>query len=344
MSEKELEVSASDLQLSGDKLSGIERQLTLASIWNDLSATERVPAATVLRAHFSHALRAVVAAPFTAILTLCVSVTVLLVLVCSVAALESVRGALQQEGKSLQLSLFLNDSASTEQIEELMQRVKANPVVAAQRLQSAEEALLELKQLMGSEQAVLAGLDEHNPLPRSIEITFHPQQGIESIFATFADEYKSDPNLEYVLYNRGILGQLGLALNSLRAFSFIASFILLVLASFIISSAIRLGLYAHREEIEIMRFVGATDRFIEAPYVIEGALQGVVGSLIALMGVGLIGSLARKAFGSDPILSTFVAGFEPLSALWSFGLVLGALVVAALGSLLAVRGFNLVRQ
>ena len=114
--------------------------------------------------------------------------------------------------------------------------------------------------------------------------------------------------------------------------------VLLAVASlFLVGNTIRLSIYARRREVEVMQLVGATDWFIRWPFVIEGMVVGLFGALIAV-GILFLGKVTIV----DPLSDNF-ALVENLNTI-SFGpliaaLVMGAMVVAALGSGVTLRRF-----
>jgi cell division transport system permease protein len=114
--------------------------------------------------------------------------------------------------------------------------------------------------------------------------------------------------------------------------------VLLAVASlFLVGNTIRLSIYARRREVEVMQLVGATDWFIRWPFVIEGLVVGLFGAIIAV-GILFLGKVTIV----DPLSDNFALvenlntiSFVPLVA----ALVMGAMVVAALGSGVTLRRF-----
>jgi cell division transport system permease protein len=114
---------------------------------------------------------------------------------------------------------------------------------------------------------------------------------------------------------------------------------LLLITGFIIANTIRLALYGHRMEIEIMQLVGARRAAIIAPYVIEGLLQGVLGALIAI-GFTFLLFLALQGFlAQADALAAIFPSVEFLAASQLAFIVAAGAVVGMAGSFLAVRRY-----
>jgi cell division transport system permease protein len=105
--------------------------------------------------------------------------------------------------------------------------------------------------------------------------------------AELARAIEAEPGVTAVEYGQAAVERLSAISRALNAGGGMA-FMVIVLATVIITSAtLQLAIYARREEIEIQKLVGATDRFVKAPFLIEGLLQGALGAAVALAGLSL---------------------------------------------------------
>jgi len=124
----------------------------------------------------------------------------------------------------------------------------------------------------------------------------------------------------------------------MRNFGSGALALVLTAALLVVANTIRLAVYARRDEIEIMKLVGATNAYVRTPFLLEGMLQGLAGALLAVVGLEIVQRLviprAAAAF-------SFAAGAAaPHLAVAHFGILAGAgAVVGLLGSYLAVARF-----
>jgi cell division transport system permease protein len=114
---------------------------------------------------------------------------------------------------------------------------------------------------------------------------------------------------------------------------------LFVIAGFIIANTIKLALYNHRMEIEIMQLVGARRGSIYAPYLLEGLVQGVLGASIGTLGVFIVYLVLRSVLSKAEVLSMLVPSFTFIPLTQIAVVVLAGAIVGVGGSYLAVRRY-----
>ena len=203
------------------------------------------------------------------------------------------------------------------------------------RYVSSEEALELLKVELEGHGGLLEGIGA-DPLPASFEITlgegYRTRAGLQGVVNKLqAMVWVEDVQygLDWVEKLTGLLSFIKLA--ALLIGSFLAAAVL-----FIISNTIRLAVFVRGEEVEIMRYLGATDAFIKVPFFLEGVVQGVAGGALALV-VVKAGTYVLAA-GVPPYMSFVVeipfSDWALLAVLMTTGAVLGAA-----GSLLSLGRF-----
>ena len=242
----------------------------------------------------------------------------------------------------VQIYAYLKDSAveeSSQGVRELIATLSQDPRVSGVRFVSRDEAM-RLFTARHTDLAQAAGSLAANPFPASLEIGIRETQG-QKLEQTrrVREVLASSPLVETIQDNqreaRRLLGGLRIA----SAVVLGVGGVLAVASLFIIFNVIRLTVYARRDEIAIMKLVGATARFIRGPFLVEGMLQGLLGALLAL-GVLYAGHLALADYAarSGSSLAALVAGrFLPLAgALLLCG---GGLAIGLVGSALSVRRF-----
>lgn len=203
--------------------------------------------------------------------------------------------------------------------------------------QSAKVAKAEfVKKNPDFEQAVEA-LGE-NPFPASMAIEISAQQRAPKVLTDFAQELRALDGVESVDEGSEWFGRWA-ALMALADWAiWILGFLLGLACVFLISNTIGLVVYSRRDEVEIMSLVGATSHLIRGPFLLEGALHGLLGVLMALMLLHLGFSYLLSYFEAHwqgHILSSLV--FLPVSAQLIF--VLLGMLVGVMGSFLAVGRF-----
>jgi cell division transport system permease protein len=229
------------------------------------------------------------------------------------------------EGR-VEVVAYLRDDAGASSVEIAQQQIREYPEVRGVRYVSREEALAIARQELAELSNIFGSL-EGNPLPASLEVSLHTGQSDAEVVRRVAQRISAYPFVEEVQYGEDWLDKVYV----LRRVAGIATLTLGIgfaaVAALIIGAAIRMAIFARRDEILIMRLVGATDSFIRRPFVIEGLLTGLLGAVLA---VGATWAVFRLLSGS-----VFQLEWLPPEYL-AAGLAAGA-VVGLLASVVAVR-------
>ncbi|MGH2820847.1 MAG: permease-like cell division protein FtsX [Actinomycetota bacterium] len=182
---------------------------------------------------------------------------------------------LNLEGK-VEISAYLHENAAEGEIQALQEEVSGYPEVRSVDYKSQSEAYAEFKRLYRNQPEFYEHL-EADDLPASLEIKTTSAELTQDV----ADRIEGAPGVDDVRYGGQIIDRL-LRVNALiRTITLVMSVILMVAAAALISNTIRLAIYARREEIGIMKLVGATNWFIRVPFMFEGVFASLVGALIA---------------------------------------------------------------
>lgn len=191
-------------------------------------------------------------------------------------------GALNIWKKGVKIMVYLSPGVSGEHIHEIQKKISGMHGVKDVIFIPKEEALNILKQQMKTQSSLLENLKE-NPLPDAFEIhlieSSHAFQKIE----TLASDIKSLPKIDEVEYGQKSLARFSGIINIFKLSGYALGILFFIASVFIVANTVRLVLYARRDEIEIMRLVGATDGFIKTPLYLECIIQGAVGGIIGLI-------------------------------------------------------------
>ncbi len=233
----------------------------------------------------------------------------------------------------VEVLLFLEDTAKPSEILGLKARIEADPAVSQVAFVSKEEAL---QRLRASGQVALIALDA-NPLQASLEVKFAQAQEAPRLTLRLKREVGAGVVSELV-DNPTVVDNLLTVTRLLSAGGFTVLAMMLFVTLFVIVNTIRIAVHARREEIEIMRLVGASDRLIRWPFILEGMLVGAGGAVIAL---GLSAAVAPTVSGAVAAFAGIVPlEFGPTFAAQVASIVLGlALLVGAGGAWLSVRSY-----
>jgi cell division transport system permease protein len=235
----------------------------------------------------------------------------------------------------VEISTYLQNNATQAEIQALESDVAAMPEVQEVTYVSQAEAYEEFKQLYEDQPAFYEALSEDD-LPASLRIKLTDAGFTEEV----AGRIRGAPGVDDVRFGGEFIRRL-LQVNSLlRSVTFVLSVILMVAAAALIANTIRLGIYSRREEIGIMKLVGATNWFIRVPFMLEGLVAALGGALIAAGIVLAANSLLFTRLGQAiPFLGqAFSFTTSEITSVLGMLLAVGA-VVGLIGSGLAMRRF-----
>jgi cell division transport system permease protein len=195
-------------------------------------------------------------------------------------------GSLKDEIKVI---VYLRDAASPKEIAQLRGELSQDPAVAAVEFVSREQALATFRAQFPLEERLLDGLGD-NPFPASLVVKVGPAYRSSEQVGALVQSLKARAGAEEVLYSQDWIENLAVAVRYLRVLGVGIGVVLAASMVTILANTIKLTLYARREEIEILKLIGATTSFIKMPFVLEGALLGGVGAVCSLF-------LLRTLFG-----------------------------------------------
>ena len=249
---------------------------------------------------------------------------------------ENLERAVEQwQGRS-RMNVYLDPAVTAEQIRAVDQYLAAHPDLARRKFITREEALKRFHAYFSNLTDVVAQVDE-NPFPPSFEVEVAPRHVQSRAFPIEVAELKKTAGVEQVQYDWEWLDRLKKLVNAINLAGLIAGGILAIAAAFTIANVIRLTMLLYREEVDIMRLVGATERIIRGPFLIEGFLQGTIGGVLA---VGLLfgGYIAAREMlppASSLMWGFLFTGFLPWQKIAA--LIAGGMLAGWFGSWLSVR-------
>jgi len=248
-------------------------------------------------------------------------------------------GALLSEWKEqFQITVFLEDGTTAEQLALLRKRIQSESAVKAMTYTSKEEALQSFRRELKGKESLLEGLGE-NPLPASLQIRVQEAYQTPEALGKLSAFLTRLEGVEDVMYGQEWVDRLAAAVRILRLLGLSVGLALGLASVLIVSNTIRLAVYARAEEIEIMRLVGATKTHIRAPFLLEGLIQGGLGAALALLLLyaSYRATLWQLQQAPGPILGMGTGTF--LDAQWITAMLLAGAVVGAFGSLISVGRF-----
>ena len=236
---------------------------------------------TVLLLYFARTtLRGLRGSPVTtAVAILTISVSLVLVGAFDLL-LRNMEDLLDDFGRDLHVTAYLEDGLADAEAKQLASVLLTVEGVESVRAVSKEEALARFKDGMGAD--LLDGLDE-NPLPASIEIQLVPEQRSPEGMRIVVESIRGLPGIGDLGSGQDWVEGYLRALAVVRGIGVGLSFILAFAALLIVTNTIRLAVFARRDELDILRLVGASRAFTNTPFVVEGIAQGAAGGTLAVL-------------------------------------------------------------
>ena len=238
-------------------------------------------------------------------------------------------------GSSADMSVYLNDTVTPAERSAVEGTLDAGGVVTGRKYVSKADALARFRRTFVDLASSVDGLGD-NPLPASYEV--HLRTGADAAVDDLVARLRQLPGVADVRYDRQWLSRLVAAISIIRGLGLALGILLAAAAALTVATVVRLALYARRDEIDIMQLVGAPQVFIRGPFVMEGTLQGGLGALVALVGLG-IAFLALRGRYLAPLaamINLSSISFLPLElCVW---LIVGGMAVGCLGGLVAAVG------
>ena len=243
------------------------------------------------------------------------------------------------------IEVFVKDDATAEQLQAFEQRVNAMSEVKNVVFVSKEEALKRFRESFGDR--ITANLPV-NPLPASYEIYVKDADEVDTVAARFYDDpivANSSGTKDGVQYAAKTVRRMLGTIDLIEKGMWVATGLFAVAAILLISTTVRLSIFARRREVEIMRLVGATNWFIRWPFVMEGFIAGLIGAILGALAV-YVSNWALVNWIESSALDYLSLYKYPLwwqSTTWPLGLlptlaVLGA-ALGAVGSSVALRRY-----
>jgi len=239
-------------------------------------------------------------------------------------------------GQSVSMSVYLKDGIDQKTKEKIESLLKNLPGAELKGFTSKEKAFMDLSEGLGAHSGLLDGL-KSNPLPASFEVIFRDVNIHQINPGKMKTEIEKIEGVDEVQYSKEVLERLEGLVYVLKVAGFIIGGFLCLAVLFITTNTIKLTIYSRREEIEIFKLVGATDWFVKIPFLIEGAIQGLLGGLVSLavlFGLYSIFFLKKVHVIGLPVLNLAFLPTEYLVSILLLGLALGLI-----GSFIAIGRF-----
>lgn len=235
--------------------------------------------------------------------------------------------------KAAEINLFIRDTASNQQIQSLITILQADKQIASVQHISKAQAMAEFQQASGFGAALNYLTD--NPLPDVLVV--QPLNTEPAAARALMQQLRNERIVEFAKLDLEWLTRLEAIVRLLQQTVFAIGLLLLSAVLFIVSNTIRLSIISKREEIEIMKLVGATDAFIQRPFLYTGLWYGVLGGLLAFLVSEALLWWLRAAISEITQLYQSDFQIQPMNLPEFLSVILLAVLLGVIGSYVSVR-------
>ena len=248
---------------------------------------------------------------------------------------QGVGDATGRWSEDVQFSVFMNEEATTDQLAEIERSIEDNPEIELVSFVDQQEAYDLLVEEFGEDSFDLLEVMTPADMPPSFRV--RPLTSDADVVSAIASSFRSKPGVRHVADAPELLRSIERNSQRISTFLLIASVVVLVAAVMLIVNTIRTAIFARRDDIEIMKLVGASNWYIRTPFVIEGTVQGLIGAVLSIPMMFVLNNLL-KDFVSDESLALLQGLPVEDSFIWNTSMwvmLLGA-GIGAIGSLIVV--------
>jgi len=239
---------------------------------------------------------------------------------------HNLRLAIENIEERVEVVGYIRDDATAEQVQQAEAEIRALPEVMQVTYISKTEALATAVRDLQEFRDIYTGLDA-NPLPASLEVRLNPGHRSPEAVERVAQRLVAMPFMEDVRFGREWLDKIFSLRRVAAGGAGILGGAFALVAAVIIATAVRIAVFARREEISIMRLVGATNGFIRRPFLLEGLFTGIIGGAVA---VGL-------TYGAYVAIDRTLIQLAWLPALYAVAGVASGALLGFAASAIAVR-------
>jgi len=247
----------------------------------------------------------------------------------------------------IDINIYFNVNAPEEEILALKNSLELLPEIKTIEYVSKEQALLDFRKRNEDDSLTLAALDEleENPLRAVLNIKTKETSQYASVVSFLESGNALSVNggsiIDKVNYsdNKVVIERLTRIIKGVEKFGFLITIVLILISIFITLNTIRLVIYISREEINVMKLVGADNKYVRGPFVVQGVIYGIVAALITTALFYPLTSWVKNStselYGGIDLFQYYVANFNQIFAI----LLISGIALGAVSSFLAVRRY-----
>ncbi|MFV2101826.1 permease-like cell division protein FtsX [Micromonospora sp. LOL_024] len=205
--------------------------------------------------------------------------------------------------ENIEVSIFLNADVTDEQRTDIAGRLEADPLISQVTYVNKDEAFQRFQEMFRDSPDLLSAV-KADQLPESYRLKLvNPEE-----YKTISDQYVAIEGVDQVVDQSQVLDKIFNLFTAGQNIALVAAIAMAVAALLLVANTIQVAAYSKRREVAVMKLVGASNWFIQAPFVLEAVVAGLIGSVL-----GLGALIALKVFLFDGALSALQGLFAPVS-------------------------------
>ncbi|MGC3859813.1 permease-like cell division protein FtsX [Micromonospora chersina] len=224
--------------------------------------------------------------------------------------------------ENVQVSIFLKTDVNEQQRSDLETKLKADPMIKDVTYVNKDEAYKRFQQ-MYADAPDLVNAVKPDQLPESFRLTLVNPEQYKKIY----DEYKTSEGIDTIVDQSKLLDKVFGVLSGFQNGALVIAIVMAVAALLLVANTIQVAAYSKRREVAVMKLVGASNWFIQAPFVLEAVVAGLIGSIL-----GLVALIALKVLAAGSSMAALEGLITPIS--WS-EIFLTFPLMAAVGGLVS---------
>lgn len=253
--------------------------------------------------------------------------------------LHNASARLAESASELSVMVFFKDGVRPDEINSVKEVVRGLSVPATMTVVDKSTALERFRRSLGEDAVALDGLESDNPLPMSLQITVRTLSDVEFLYSSLSGSVANETFVDAVRYSRSDVDDMRQLVEGVKFAGWFCLVLIGVVVAFVISNTIRLALFNHRREIEIMRLIGASRRSIFAPFLLEGWMQGALGAAFGVLTLILLMVPLQELIGRVDVVRLIIPRVHFIPMWQVLGIVMVGIVVGTAGSFMAVKRF-----
>lgn len=267
--------------------------------------------------------------------------TTLVVLGAFLLTAVNVNLGVQDVQNKVEIKVYLNNDITPAQQEAVQAKIKSVEGVKAVEYETKAQALVNFKEQFADDKDILEGYDaSNNPLPNSFTVKLNEPTVADTVEKAVTPDGKLMAGINEVGNDQEMIKTITSFANTVKWVGLILFVVLIGVSLFLIINTIKITVYSRRREVGIMKFVGATDWFIRWPFVIEGIVIGLVGSILSVAVIyGVYSAIFKSAVQGGGLYAVDFVHPSYILTNMSWQFIGAGILIGAIGSIIALRKF-----